>query len=695
MEALVKANEDAGAPVTLPEILAPAGDRDCFLAALAAGADAIYVGLKHFSARMEAENFGLNMLARLTDLAHERGRRVYVAMNTIIKPGEIGQAYRLTRRLASQVLVDGLIVQDLAMLPIARDADFSGHMAFSTLANVANPVSLGEARAMGADRVIIPRELSIDEIRQMDRACPPGLELECFVHGALCYCVSGRCHWSSYMGGKSGLRGRCVQPCRRLYARLKPGARTGGQGVGKTASPKTLPAARHFSCQDLTLGVIAKTLLSLPNLRAWKIEGRKKGPHYVFHTVTAYRMIRDNPTDAGIRHAAEEILEMALGRPGVKARFLPQRARQPMTAAGQTTTSGLFLGVIRSQADGSPILKPRHALLPDDYLRVGAEDERWHALLPVRRAIPRGGTFSARLPRHKTPPAGTPVFLVDRREPELMRLLQAWNRDLEAIEPKSITAISDKISLPSPTRKISRPNMMVTREISPGGIGHAPQAMGRVTQGVWLSRRSSQISPTLYTKISFWLPPVIWPEQTDMCASLIERLWKGGARHFVCNAPWQMGFFRQLSGAGADIVAGPFCNTANALALAELQRAGFVAAFASPELGGEELLALPSQSPLPLGLILGGCWPVGISRFGLAGINPGELFQSPRGEMFWSRDYGGTIWIYPAWPLDLSTKKVELTNAGYSFFAWLAEKPPQMTPIRQRPGLFNWECGLV
>ena len=184
-----------------PEILAPAGDTPSFLAALAAGADAVYLGLKHFSARMQAENFGLTELSRLTDLAHAENARVYVAMNTLVKPGENAAAYRLAARLTRQVCPDGLIIQDLAMLDLARQAGFEGGLFLSTLANLTHPEALTQAKALGANRVILPRELSIDEIRRMGEACPEGLDLECFIHGALCYCVSGRCYWSSYMGG--------------------------------------------------------------------------------------------------------------------------------------------------------------------------------------------------------------------------------------------------------------------------------------------------------------------------------------------------------------------------------------------------------------------------------------------------------------------------------------------------------------
>mgnify|MGYP000597182689 CR=1 FL=1 len=286
-----------------PEILAPAGDTQSFLAAMAAGADAVYLGLKHFSARMQADNFGSAELSRMVELANENGRRVYVAFNTLVKPDDVPAAGRLIARLARDVKPHGLIIQDPGVLALARQAGYEGGLFLSTLANLTHPASLLAAKELGADRVILPRELSIDEVKQISAACPEGLDLEMFIHGALCWCVSGRCYWSSYMGGKSGLRGRCVQPCRRVYKQRNH-------------------SGRFFSCLDLSLDVLAKTITDIPHLSCWKIEGRKKGPHYVYHVVTAYKMLRDNPDDPQARKDAEKILEMALGRPSTRAAII-------------------------------------------------------------------------------------------------------------------------------------------------------------------------------------------------------------------------------------------------------------------------------------------------------------------------------------------------------------------------------------
>ena len=258
-----------------PQILAPAGNKASFLSALAAGADAVYCGLKVYSARMEAKNFAVEELAPLVDLAHEKGVQVFVAINSLFKHEDLSPAGNLLELLERLVKPDGLIVQDIALIDLVKQAGFSGELHLSTLANVSFPYALKLVKEkLGANRIVLPRELSIDEIKTLSAACPENLSLEVFVHGALCYGVSGRCWWSSYLGGKSGLRGRCVQPCRRLYT----------QG-GKTG--------RYFSCMDLSLDVLSRALLPVPEISAWKIEGRKKGPHYVYYTVSAYKILRD------------------------------------------------------------------------------------------------------------------------------------------------------------------------------------------------------------------------------------------------------------------------------------------------------------------------------------------------------------------------------------------------------------------
>ncbi len=696
-----------------PEILAPAGDSSSFLAALAAGTDAIYLGLKHFSARMQAENFSTGELSRLVDLAHSQNVRVYVAMNTLLKPGDIDSACRLIARLARltpDMQPDALIVQDLGFVDIARQAGFTGGIFLSTLANITHPAGLLTAKNLGANRVILPRELSIDEIRLMGEACPEGLELECFVHGALCYCVSGRCYWSSYMGGKSGLRGRCVQPCRRVYrqggnavprpapVQISKDGFTKRQGQyekhGRTPARTTsrggkVHSGRYFSCLDLSLDVLAKTLLDVPKLTSWKIEGRKKGPHYVYHVVTAYKILRDNPSDSKAKKMAEEILQMALGRPTSRARFLPQKNTIP-TLPNDHTSSGLLVGKVSIQDNGQACCKSYIELLPQDYLRIGVEDQHWHSTLPVTRRVPKAGTLTLRVPKHKTPKAGTPIYLIDRREPALVTLLKEWQKKLDKHKGHTAAPVHVQVTFPPAIQSRKRFDMALRSTIP---LGRETRGTRNMHMALWLSPKAQEVSRTIVPKVAWWLPPVLWPEEEQGLRRLIQHMCRAGATHFVCNAPWQRELFAKTE--GLDLIAGPFCNIANVAHLTVLKNMDFVGAVISPELPAEDILTLPKQSPLPLGFVLDGFWPVGIARFGLLGIKPNEPFASPKGEVFWARNYGSNVWLYPAWPLDFTEKRSQLEQAGYSFFVHIDENSPASLPEIRRQGLFNWDGELL
>jgi putative protease len=663
-----------------PEILAPAGDKPAFLAALAAGADAIYCGLKHFSARMEAENFSMHELAGLAALAKSKGRRVLVVMNTLLKPQDLSAAGRLLDQLQRVVHPDGLIVQDLGLLELIRQTGFSKEVHLSTLACVSNPAGLAAIRRLGVRQVVLPRELDLDEIKLMARACPPDLGLEVFVHGALCYAVSGRCYWSSYMGGKSGLRGRCVQPCRRRYSH------DGRQG-------------HYFSCLDLSLDIMVKTLLDIPEVRAWKIEGRKKSAHYVFHTTAAYRMLRDAPGSSRAKKDALELLAIALGRPGSRAGYLPQRPHVPLDPFEQHG-SGYLVGRIPKGAK-TLFVRPRIALQPGDLLRLGSEDQPWHRIIRVPRFVSKGGRFELEPAKPEPaarrdakpsprPPAGVSLWLVDRREPSLHRLLQGLEQELHQIMPKTeIQPSSFAPSLPKPLRnELRKQNMVVFRR---------PQRrLERTVQAMWLDPKFLERMAQAGRDLCWWLPPVIWPNEETLWQDALERVRSFGARMFVCNAPWQMAFFTENTRKNKEeIWAGPFCNTANVLAVEMLRRMGFAGAIVSPELDKESMLALPGRVALPLGIVLQGFWPLAVSRWQATELHPEKPVISPKEEIAWTWKSGQNLWVFPDWSLDLTADQNKLESAGYRLFVHLYEKLPPGLPERPRTSAFNWNLRLL
>jgi putative protease len=197
-----------------PELLAPAGSVEAYFAAVSAGADAVYLGLQKFSARERAENFTLEELCRILPHARQRGVRVYLAMNTLLTEADLPEAIALLHQ-AAPLLPDAVIVQDLGLMRIVREFFPGIPLHVSTQAGCASAAAAGEFARLGAQRVILERHLMLEEVRQIAARSRVGVEI--FVHGAMCYSYSGKCFFSSYLGGKSANRGACVQPCRRLY----------------------------------------------------------------------------------------------------------------------------------------------------------------------------------------------------------------------------------------------------------------------------------------------------------------------------------------------------------------------------------------------------------------------------------------------------------------------------------------------
>lgn len=652
-----------------PEILAPAGNIASFFAAVAAGADAVYCGLKNFSARMEADNFSIEELARMKQFAADHDVRLYIAINTLLKPDDLPKAANLVDKLKRHVKPDALIVSDPGMIQIAEQTGFKGEIHISTLANASHPSGIKWLKeTFNISRVVMPRELNIDEIRQMADASPDDCELEAFIHGALCYAVSGRCYWSSYLGGKSGLRGRCVQPCRRIYT---------GKGEPK----------RHFSCQDFSLDVLVKVLKEIPKVTTWKIEGRKKGPHYVYYTVKAYQMLRDQGNDPQIKRAATGLLEQALGRPSTHYGFLPQRPQNPVDTS-QQTGSGLFMGVLKGPRS-NPWFSPRQDLIKGDLLRVGYEDSLGHQIVKVYKPVPKKGRLHINVKGNRKPDKNSPVFLIDRREEELTRIIRNYETELELIPPVTVKASEFNFRLPS-KKKGRKKNPPASETI----LHRKPPQKVRPSDSLWLTSETIDKLPSRFIRPCFWwLPPVIWPDKEQEIADLIRRSMKKGAFRFVLNAPTQMAFFEKQK--GLELWAGPFCNLSNAAAINLLAEKGFNGAIVSPELTGEDYLALPAGATIPLGIILSGNWPLAVSRTLSPEIKPGIPFTSPKGEPSWAAKYGSDYWIFPGWQSDISKHRGKLEKAGYSTFIHIRETIPKPIRMKKREGEWNWNLRLL
>ncbi|MEK6200886.1 MAG: U32 family peptidase, partial [Desulfobulbaceae bacterium] len=203
------------------ELLAPAGSMEAFFAALDQGADAVYCGLKEFSARARARNFTLADVERMTSYAHSQNTHLYITLNTLINEAELPKLVDILASLAA-IPVDGLIIQDLGVWRLARLHFPQLPLHASTQMTVHNAAGVKMLEQMGFTRAVLARELSLTEIAEL--RSQTSIELEHFVHGALCFSISGQCLFSSALTGMSGNRGRCAQPCRRrLHNRKQPG----------------------------------------------------------------------------------------------------------------------------------------------------------------------------------------------------------------------------------------------------------------------------------------------------------------------------------------------------------------------------------------------------------------------------------------------------------------------------------------
>jgi putative protease len=288
------------------ELLAPAGSYDIFRAVLAAGADAVYLGGSRFGARAYADNFSEDELLRAIDEAHLHGKAIYLTVNTLFKEEELErQLYEYLLPYYRQGL-DAVIVQDMGAFALIRREFPDMHIHTSTQMTVTGRYGAAYMKKLGASRIVTAREMSLEEIK--DIRDHVDIEIESFVHGALCYCYSGQCLLSSMLGGRSGNRGRCAQPCRLPYEACdiehRP-IRTKGEFV---LSPKDLNT------------IEAIPALAECGIDSFKIEGRMKQAEYAATVVSVYRSYldryREKPQDFSVDKADLQRLYNAGNRSG-------------------------------------------------------------------------------------------------------------------------------------------------------------------------------------------------------------------------------------------------------------------------------------------------------------------------------------------------------------------------------------------
>jgi U32 family peptidase len=310
----------------IPELLLPVGNIESLFAAFDGGADAIYLGLKNFNARNRAMNFTPWQVAAIIREARIRKIKSYITLNTVIRnfeiPDLINTLYQIT-----QIKPDGVIVQDIGVIYLIKKFFPELTIHASTQMSVHNSIGVEYLQMKGIERVVLARELTLPELKKI--TAKARIEIELFIHGALCYSFSGMCLFSSFLGGASANRGLCTQPCRRIYSQKTEDSRK---------------AKYFFSLKDNQLIDHLEVIKSM-KIDSLKIEGRLKSGDYVNRVTKAYRLALDHPEQI---NEAKEMLENDLGREKTSY-FL---GREVADAVTQAATTGILIGRVIRSSDG-------------------------------------------------------------------------------------------------------------------------------------------------------------------------------------------------------------------------------------------------------------------------------------------------------------------------------------------------------
>ena len=438
-------NDTLHASIPIPELLAPAGSKETLIAAIAAGADAVYLSGKQYGARSFAQNFDEKELCDAITYAHLHGVRVYVTVNTLMHDAELPdlESYLL---FLSHVGADAVIVQDIGVLSLAHSLVPNLPVHASTQMSIHTISGALWAKKNGCSRVILARELSKKDISAI--AGHPDLSdmgIEIFAHGALCFAYSGQCLLSSVMGGRSGNRGACAQPCRKRYHLIPASLDRWGHPC--PLHEKRKDGAYLLSTRDLCIYPVLDDLLTIP-ITSLKIEGRMRSAKYVATVVSIYRHALDalaNGSYAPIRED-ELALRLAYSRDfttGYGGGAAPSSIMQPLHMK-HPGNSGIYIGTIRSiDSRNVAYIEPvmYTDLMHGDGLSISSSRERYGTTLTTKPCF-QNGILEIPVPKEAKP--GNTISLTSR--PEIMSTYESLINEHQ-IRPKQVNHIKAMITI--------------------------------------------------------------------------------------------------------------------------------------------------------------------------------------------------------------------------------------------------------
>ena len=561
------------------ELLAPAGSMEALRAAVCNGADAVYLGADTFNARMNARNFSAADLQEAVVYCHVRGVKVHLTLNTLVLDREMPRAAELIR-MAASCGVDAFIVQDLGMVSLCRQLAPDVPIHASTQMSIHSLEGVMEAAALGCSRVVLARELPAEEIAHICKKSP--VEIEVFVHGALCMCYSGQCYLSSVIGRRSGNRGQCAQPCRLPY------------GYGRFESTR-YPLSLKDNCLAGELDELRRM-----GVASIKIEGRMKRPEYVAIVTRAYRTVLNG---GKLTQADLQELETAFSRQGFTDGYFKGQTGSDMFGRRQESedTADLFASARATYEQGEPqrIGVRFYAMIRrGEPAQLAVEDPDGN-LCRTRGPVPEQAVYRSLTPQDleqqlkKT--GGTPYLCTAVRsslDPDLMLPASAIN----AIRRDVIAELTAK-------RGRAAPAHLNAYDEPPryDGIAGEPQLTIAVRTAGQITSRMLSMKPTvLYvplselaehpdlpqrvsveTQLAAILPRVIWSGELAPVARQLRTVYEMGVRQVLAGNLGQL----HIARAAGFAVRGDFgLNIVNSRAMRYLREQGLDSQLLSFEL---------------------------------------------------------------------------------------------------------------
>lgn len=659
----------------MAELLAPAGNPEALDAAVNEGADAVYLGLKSFNARMRSSNFAWSQFEAALDAMHHRGKKIFVTVNTVLQENETERMYRFLAYL-DRMGPDGLIVQDFGVLNLARTHFPKLRIHASTQMNIASARAANAMSRAGVSRVVLSRELGLEEIR--DIKARTSCELEVFVHGALCVSESGLCLFSSFLGGKSANRGMCAQACRRLYAAEV----SGGTKQGYFFSPNDLQLIDRIP--DLVQAGVA----------SFKIEGRMKSAEYVGTVVSAYRYVLDNweRDRKGSVETARRILANDFARAKTRYWYDSPKAENILNP-DQAGGTGIFLGKIdrvKSEEDGHFALLKGGSYDPDegDSVRLHKKDDSGRESHKVKEVRTEGNLRWIDIPAGFG--MGDSVYLLQtksmtKRYPHVLphdlaafrsqpggEKLPTLKLELPEAEGKSdvksksgtefaefpegvyvqVSQVEDLFTILSdkPVRAI----LELNRQTIPALLG-VPGPDGQ---------QNSNPLPFAKRELILSIDPFLPQALEDGLSTTLDELIENGYSNFIVNNPGHIGMLRNR---GLRLIAGPWLYSFNRWSVDWLNKQGLWSIITPFENSRENLEETFDPKWRSRAFVTVFAWPTLFRmRFRLPDSYEFSFFSDRQGGVFKTLSTDDGSFVLPENPFSIADKAQTIRKTGFT-----------------------------